>query len=97
MDSSWQSAYGQPYDIISFANTKDFSFQSDFTCLNPANLQSGFGVITNITSKSITIDNQQGASNVLNLATCSRMETTQFLPSIGQKIYWRGNAGTKTG
>lgn len=97
MDSSWQSAYGQPFDVISFANAKDFSFPSDFNCLSPSNLQSGSGIIKSIGSRSITVDNLQGGLNTLNLSTCTRMETTQFLPSIGQTVYWRGNAGAQSG
>lgn len=97
MDSAWQAAYGLPYDIVSYASSKDFSFPSDFNCLNPSTLISGMGLITSISNRYITIDNLQGGTQMLNLGTCSRLETTGFLPSIGQRVYWRGNPGTKVG
>lgn len=41
LDPTWQGAFGNPYDSISFINSKDFSFKNDFNCLNPSTLQSG--------------------------------------------------------
>lgn len=97
MDSAWQAAFGLPYDIISYASALDFSFPNDFNCLSPSTLMSGFGVIVGIQNRVITIDNQQGGLQTLNLGCCTRIEATQFLPSIGQKIYWRGNPAAKAG
>jgi hypothetical protein len=48
LDSTWQAAFGYPYNTLSYATTTDFSFLDDFNCLNPSNLISGFGTITRI-------------------------------------------------
>mgnify|MGYP000865136869 FL=1 len=96
MDSQWQSSYGLPYDLLSFANAKDFSFSSDFNCLNPSSLKSGYGTITTIGSKFIEFTNGSGEINKLKLGTCTRLETTSLLPGVGQTIYWRGTASEST-
>ena len=97
MDTAWQAAFGLPYDIISYASSQDFSFPNDFNCLSPSSLVSGYGIINGISKRSITIDNLQGGFQTLNLGCCSRLESSQYLPSIGQKIYWRGNPTSKSG
>lgn len=53
LDSAWQSSYGVPYDTISYSSTKDYSFNSDFNCLNPSSLISGSGIINSIGNKFI--------------------------------------------
>lgn len=55
-------------------------------------METGFGTISKINNKFLEIDNQ-GKKSVLNLGSCSRMESVQPIPKIGQKIYFRG---TKT-
>lgn len=73
LDSSWQAAYGLPYDTVSFATSKDFSFDADFNCLNPSLLQSGYGVITSIGNRFINMDDPLGMPIKLNLGTCTRV------------------------
>lgn len=90
MDPTWQSAFGLPYDLISYASSTDFSFSNDFNCLAPSSLQSGYGIISNISNKYIIMENINGGQTKLNLGTCTRLEVSQFLSTIGQRIYWRG-------
>lgn len=97
LDSMWQSAYGAPYDLVSFAATTDFSFKDDFNCLAPSSLESGFGMIAGIGGRFLLVDNLQGGTLRLNLGTCTRLETAQLLPSIGQRVYWRGNPAGRAG
>lgn len=73
LDSSWQAAYGLPYDIISFASSQDFSFGTDFNCLSPSSLQSGYGVITSIGNRYIQMNDMGGSPVRLNLGTCTRV------------------------
>lgn len=93
LDSAWQTSIGQPYDIVQYAGSKDFSFSEDFNCLNPSILTSGVGIIRKIESRNIIIDNMNSGTYILNLGTCSRIETSQLLPTVGQKVFWRGVPG----
>lgn len=96
LDFNWGNAYGSPYSPASYVQTKDFSFNEDFNCLASSNsLESGYGLIKNINKKYIDID-IQGKACKLNLGACSRMDSTDQLPKVGQRIYYRGQRTSKT-
>lgn len=73
LDSTWESSFGVPYDIISYSSTKDYSFNSDFNCLNPSSLVSGSGIINSIGNRFIEIDTGDGTIKKLNLGPCTRL------------------------
>lgn len=95
LDSLWLNSFGNPYQPTSYAQAKEFTFKEDFNCLVPSGLESGSGVIKSVNKKFIEIDNG-GRVQKLNLGACSRLESTNSLPKVGQKIYFRGQKLDRT-
>lgn len=90
----WAGKYGYPMSKAAF-NNEDFSFAGSFACNNPNLLSTGFGTISNIGSDFIEALDEKGSSRRMVLGSCSRLESTQQLPKIGQRIYWQGAVGSR--
>lgn len=95
LDTTWSTAYGNPYAPASYLQAKEFTFKEDFNCLSPSSLESNSGVIKSVNKKYIEVDNG-GKIIKLNLGACSRVESTSPVPKAGQKIYFRGQKVDKT-
>ena len=84
-DAQWTNKFGYP-----FVNT-DLSGNSldvGFNCLNPSAVQHGYGTIAGIGSDYIDVNQKNGGHRRLKLGSCSRVESNQETPKIGQGIYY---------
>lgn len=91
---SWVGAFGYPFTTAAFgdANGSDLALNGSFGCLNPSSVVSGSGTITAIGSNWIDA-NVGGQTQRFGLGSCSRLESTTKLPSVGQKFFWSGVPG----
>lgn len=81
----WSARYGAPFPSSSLGGS-DSSFSGKFSCLNPNLSQQGAGKITEIGADFI----RTSGGHRLNLGSCSRVESTTSLPTIGQNIAYKG-------
>lgn len=59
--------------------------------MNPNSLVQGSGTITAIGANYIeTIDNSSKQKQRFKLGSCSRLESTRSIPSVGQNFYFSG-------
>jgi len=64
------------------------SLSGSFNCLNPNSVTNGYGTISGISADRITVSTGQGSAS-LRLGSCSRIESTSQLPTIGQTIAFK--------
>lgn len=84
----WSARYGYPFPSSSMGGS-DLGISGSFSCLNPGAAQKGSGVITGIGANYIEVNT--GKSNQkFNLGSCSRIESTSELPTVGQNIAYIG-------
>lgn len=91
-DANWVGAFGYPFSSGSFSSS-DLSLTGSFSCMNPTALVTGSGSITSIGPNWIEASTGEGNRTRFNLGSCSRVESTQRLPVVGQKFYWSGVQG----
>ena len=85
----WIATFGYPMVTDAF-DSSDFSFNGDFTCLQPSRAETGYGKITHIEGNTVKVD-RQGREEVLHLGACSRIEgVAERLPAVGQNIAFKG-------
>ena len=63
-----------------------FDIAGSFNCLTPSRSVRGQGTITSINSDSIGVRMNDGSTFQFGLGTCSRIESTSSLPTIGMNI-----------
>ena len=90
LDRNWKKEFGESYDQETIVHSREFSFNSQFNCLNPSTLVNGYGIIERINKNFIETRGATGKV-FLKLSSCSRVESTNVLPSVGQNIHWKGN------
>lgn len=69
LDPLWRTSFGNPYTPDSYSKSKYFEFGEDFNCLNPEFLQTGSGIIKNVSKKTIEIEDELGYRSTLNLGS----------------------------
>lgn len=80
-DAKWTSKFGYPAVINRRGNNNDFS--GSFSCLGGNSIK-GHGTITNIGSDYIEARDAKGRSHKYTIGACSRLESTNEYPKIGQ-------------
>ena len=84
----WIAKFGYPMVTDAF-DSLDFSFNGDFTCLQPSRATSGYGRIKEVRGNRMVVD-KDGHDEVLHFGACSRLEGTKHLPEVGQNIAFKG-------
>lgn len=81
---SWVGAFGYPFATSAFAES---GINGNFECsaANSLSLVRGSGTISKIGTNYIESGGQR-----FNLGSCSRLESTNSVPSVGQQFYWSG-------
>lgn len=85
----WSNAYGHPFSGDQLIETSAF-VEGDFTCLNPSQIKSGGGTITNISGDTITINNYNDQTINIKIGACSRIEASTAIPKVGQTLIYKG-------
>ena len=88
--TQWISAFGYPFSDASMGGDDGFDISGSFQCLNPSKAVKGGGKITEIGADYIGITNYDGHKQRFSLASCSRVESTSELPTVGQNIAYNG-------
>lgn len=93
--TDWAGSFGYPFGSGAFEGAQDsLSLAGSFNCLNPGSLVQGAGTIVNIGSNWIDADCGDEGVRRFSLGSCSRLESTQRLPVVGQRFYWSGVPGS---
>ena len=81
---AWTSKFGFPW-------SQGAANGSDFACWNSAgSTQSGRGKIQSVSNNGFQVLDANGKSVNLRIGSCSRVESTSQLPTVGQTMAWRG-------
>lgn len=88
-DGRWVDLYGYPVPDASLGGDS-FDIAGSFGCLSPSRAVKAGGTITDIGADYIGVSGYDGSSHRLNLASCSRVESTSELPTVGQNIAYVG-------
>lgn len=59
--------------------------------MNPSTLRNGKGKIRSISNSEIEVEDSKGGQVVLKLGACTRIESGERVPKLGQRVYWKGN------
>lgn len=62
--------------------------KEDFSCLNPSRVVKGYGVINKIEHDYIQARNSDGRNMKFKLGTCTRLESTEDIPKVGQHFFY---------
>lgn len=90
-DAQWTSKFGYPFVNTSLQG-KDLSISGSFSCASSQSAERGYGVISNIGSDFIEVKDKKGSNRRLALGACSRLESSQGVPQIGQGFYYQAAA-----
>ena len=83
----WTSKFGYP--PLNFSGSGQSS-GNEFHCLNPSAAEKGYVRITSVDAGNIYGRTQKGKELKFRLGACSRLESSEQLPKIGQRLYWSG-------
>lgn len=91
--STWVGAFGYPFGNGALGGN-DLSIGGSFGCTNPGALVTGYGTITSVGAGHIECADAKGGKQRFSLGSCSRLESTKSLPTVGQQFYWSGVQGS---
>lgn len=87
LGKTWVDKFGYPFPDSSLGgNADNFDIAGSFNCLTPSRSIKGSGQIFEIGSDYIGVQMQDGQRVQFGLGTCTRIESTSSLPTIGQNI-----------
>jgi hypothetical protein len=85
--AAWTNKFGFPFVDTSLEG-RDLAFGGDFSCIESAKVEKGYGTISRIDGRHIYCTNDDGRKLKFNLGACSRLEGTWQVPKVGQNFYW---------
>ena len=85
LGKTWIEKNGYPFSESSLGGDS-FDIAGSFNCLAPSRSIRGSGQITDIGADYIGVRMEDGSSSRFSLGSCSRIESTSELPTIGQNI-----------
>jgi len=87
LGKTWVDKFGYPFAQSSLGGNGDnFNIAGSFNCLTPSKAVKGSGTIYDVGADYIGVQTQDGQRAKFALGTCSRIESTSSLPTIGQNI-----------
>lgn len=89
LGKTWTDKFGYPFSQTSLGGD-GFDIAGSFNCLTPSKTVKGSGTIVGISGDSIGVRMQDGQTFQFALGSCSRIESTSSLPTIGQNIAYIG-------
>ena len=85
LGKTWVEKHGYPFSDSSLGGDS-FDIAGSFNCLTPSRSVKGAGQIYDIGADYIGVQMQDGTKARFGLGSCSRIESTSELPTIGQNI-----------
>ena len=89
LGKTWVEKHGYPFSEASLGG-EGFDIAGSFNCLNPSRTVKGAGKIYDVGANYIGVEMDDGSKFQFGLASCSRIESTSELPTIGQNIAYVG-------
>lgn len=87
----WSQHFGYPFAESSLGgDSNHFDIAGSFNCLNPSKTQQGVGKIKGIYADYLDVEGYDGQEYQLQLGSCSRLEGSNNLPKVGQRIAYSG-------